>query len=182
MQISTPLLLDVLTGGASWTQLIPGATDDPLGLWDRLLDPGDAFDLPDAEHAAEAVIEHLTGWLPHAAYALAGLVDQQWAVVSGRATAGGVDLLELPVARVLAFAYALRVENAEENDRRKLDEALTRPRMNPRARRRITRRAAEPASTDRVVADQSAPPPGFTVAEQRGSFLAVAAMIGGAQS
>lgn len=180
VEIDTPLLLDVLTGTASYTRLVPGATDDPWGLWERLLDPDDAFDLPDCEAVTEGVIAHLTGWLPHAAYALAGLVDAQWPVISGKATAGGVDLLELPVRRVLDFAYAVRVEYAEEKDRNELDRALFTPRITARRPRR--RAVAADADRQRPAAGDGAAPPGFSVAEQQGSFMSAMGMIGAAQS
>lgn len=177
LDIDTPLFLDVLTGRASYTLLVPGATDDPWGLWERLFDPDDAFDLPDCELVSEGLIQHLTGWLPHAAYALAHLVDAQWPVISGRATAGGTDLLELPVRRVLAFAYALRVENADEKDRNELDRALFEPRITrPRKPRAVSQ---TPAVAGRSASD---PPPGFSPAEQQGSFTSVMGMIGAAQS
>jgi hypothetical protein len=177
VEIDTPLLLDVLTGTTSWTKIVPGATDEPLYLWQRLLDPADAFDLPDCERIVESVIQALTGWPPHAAYALAHLVDTQWAVISMRATAGGQDLLKLPVRRVLDFAYGLRIENADEKDRREVDDALLRPRMPKAPKRKVA--AGDSYGRPGI---GSSPPPGFTVAEQEGSFMSAMAMIGSAQS
>lgn len=181
----TPLLLDVLTGQDSWTRVVPGCTDASLYLWQRLLDPADAFDLPDCERVFEGVIEALTGWPAHAAYALAYLVDSQWAVVSMRATAGGQDLLELPVRRILDFAYGLRIENADEKDRREVDDALLRPRVSARNAQKAKQRRKQVAAGSVRSADVSvdeSPPPGFTVTEQQGSFLSVMGMIGAAQS
>ncbi len=182
VEVDTPLLMDVLTGAESWVQVIPGATDAKLYLWQRLLDPDDAFDLPDAERIFEGVVQALTGWPAHAAYALAHLVDQQWAVVSMRATAGGQDLLELPVHRILDFAYGLRIENADEKDRREVDEALLRPRMpkvsRPRPRAEVAAGGVRSADAEH----RETPPPGFTVAEQQASFTSVMGMIGASQS
>lgn len=177
VEIATPVLLDILTGSLSWTRLVPGATDDPLYLWERLLDPDDAFDLPDAERITEGVIQALTGWPPHAAYALAHLVDVQWQVVSMRATSSGADLLELPVRRVLDFAYGLRIENADEKERREVDDALLRPKPVGRPRPKQVAGATAPNGHS-----SDSPPPGFTVAEQHGSFMSAMAAIGGAQA
>jgi hypothetical protein len=181
VDIPTPLFLDVLIGEESWVKIVPGCTDDVMGLWTRLLDPDDAFDLPDCERVFEGVVAALTGWPAHAAFALAYLVDAQWAVVSMRATAGGQDLLELPVHRILDFAYGLRIENADEKDRREVDEALLRPRM-PRNARPPKRVEAAGASLEQSVSGDGSPPPGFTVAEQQQAFTSVMGMIGAAQS
>lgn len=178
VRIATPALLDILTGRASFLQLVPGATDDADYLWTRMFDPDDAFDLPDAEFVCEGVISALTGWPVHASYALAGLLDAQWAIISARATAGGTDLMALPVHRVLDFAYGLWIENADEEERRKID-GLLRPPADTATR--VRREVAEGASSTAAVTSDS-PPPGFTVAEQRSSFFAAASAIGGART
>lgn len=110
--------------------IMPGMLRERDMRWymSLLADPREGFDLPDSHRITHAVVREVTGLPWWAAVRLANAVGRSWFLADPAALLRGVDLLALPIRRVLSVVYVFAAESCEkDHDRAVLDADLFRP-------------------------------------------------------
>jgi hypothetical protein len=130
LTVAGPQLMHALSTG-DLSRVVPGAAppEQAAAWYAQLLDPGAAFDVPDARAVADAVIAEFTGMPAETAMSLARFCTDNWLLLDGYHLRHGLDLLTLAPRRLLAVLYAFVVEHRFEGDRDKADRALFPQRM-----------------------------------------------------
>lgn len=105
----------------AWWQLIPCQLPErqALHLANRLRHPDDALDLDQLERHALTILAAPLGTELHVAQRLIGAVRSQWMLFDARCASYGLDPLDTAIDRLVAIAYALRMESCEKESERK---------------------------------------------------------------
>ena len=169
-QIGPASTADVLDALATRqvSAIIPGLMPEPDAdaLVAALEAPRSRLSIALLTRVAHGVVAEL-GQMPWwSVYTLAAAAGDNWTVLDGRMTARGVDLLGLPLHRMLAAVYVILAEGLDEEQLAGLRRTVWEP--------------PPDADIDGVVPWRSGPrAPQWTPEEQHASFQAFAAMAGG---
>ena len=137
--------------GCWWQLWTAGLSDeDQTAMWERMVDPGEGWDLDDYEDVALAVLGAVVGCGFWPAWRLLGWARSAWMAFDGWAVEHGFDPLNAPVYRVVNAAYSLRVQSCEKDgDKQRLDATLFTP---PEGKRLSGRYWGEEPSRDDTAA------------------------------
>lgn len=103
-------------------------SDDRLSLVMRLLDPGDGFDLDDAERLCEEVLAQVMGMEPYSAHRLLAMAFSNWMAFDGWSLTQGFDPMDHHPGRVATAVYAWRMGHCQKkNDVTKLNAEVFAP-------------------------------------------------------
>lgn len=109
--------------------IMPGMLRDRDVRWymSLLADPRTGFDLKDSHRVTHAVVREVTGVPWWTAVRLANALGRSWFLADASALLRGVNLLALPIRRVMSIVYLFAAETCEnERDRIMLDNDLFR--------------------------------------------------------
>lgn len=122
-EIDTRTWLDTLTyqSPACWWRIIPGQLthDEARRLIERMSDPDDPLDIDHLEKYALQVIERRLGVELFPAQRLVLYLRANWLMFDGwMVEHSGHDPLQLPIDRLIAAAYNLRMQGCEKDSDR----------------------------------------------------------------